>query len=111
MEKPSISISFECNDRLNQTKCAKSTLEKENNRHLIEKLLEFQTEVNSILTDIVNAEKDAIDSKKLTKNQTDLKEDDDEDESSEDETESNGQNLKRSSDENITVTPDKKICK
>lgn len=69
MSSDTTEISFKCIDRLNQTKKAKISLKVESNADLIVKLNEFQVEVNALMTEIVNNERDAIESKQLTKSQ------------------------------------------
>jgi len=64
-----LAISFKCIDRLNQVKDAKVTLENNDNRCLIKNLLEFQLEINSLMTEIIKREKEAIESNQLIMSQ------------------------------------------
>lgn len=97
-------ITFKCTDRLNETKNLEFNLKnlendspdskKAYNQYLIEKLSEFQIETNQLLTEIVNRENAAIESKVLAKSQAaskanDVEEEEDEDEEDETETENN----------------------
>lgn len=66
-------LRFNCTDRLQETKTLEKKLEidsglesKEYNKILIEKLKDFQGEVNSLLTEFVEKEKKAISSKELS---------------------------------------------
>lgn len=118
-------ITFTCTDRLNETKNLEKDLnnnenndKKVSNQNLIDKLNEFQTEVNQLMTDFVNKEKEAIEAKILTKNQTNLKENNDQEEEEESEEEENSQKendsvraSKRDSNENKTAESDEPIDK
>lgn len=65
-------LKFNCTDRLKETKILEKNLEidtisgSEYNKVLIEKLKEFQGEVNSLLSEFVEKEKKAISSKQLS---------------------------------------------
>jgi hypothetical protein len=121
-------ITFTCTDRLNETKNLEKDLnnnenndKKVSNQNLIDKLNEFQTEVNQLMTDFVNKEKEAIEAKILTKNQTNLKENNDQEEEEEEESEEEEENSqkendsvrgsKRDSNENKTAESDEPIDK
>ena len=107
-------ITFICTDRLNESKNLEKILNDDDdkkvaNQNLIDKLNEFQIEANQLLTEFVNKEKEAIEAKILTKNQTNLKEqEDDEEEASEDDQKENDSvertASKRDSNENKTTT-------
>ena len=120
-------ITFTCTDRLNETKNLEKDLnnnenndKKVSNQNLIDKLNEFQTEINQLMTDFVNKEKEAIEAKILTKNQTNLKENNDqeeeeeEEESEEDHSQKENDSVrasKRDSNENKTAESDEPIDK
>ena len=127
-------ITFKCTDLLNETKNLEFNLKnlendspdskKAYNQYLIEKLNEFQIETNQLLTEIVNRENAAIESKVLAKSQAASKandvEEEDDDEEDETETENNiceeeERATKRNTDESkptlIEDEPaDKKTC-
>ncbi len=65
-------LTFTCTDRLNETKNLEKDLnnnenndKKVSNQNLIDKLNEFQSEVNQLMTDFVNKEKKAVEAKIL----------------------------------------------
>ena len=121
-------IRFTCTDRLNVTKTYDTAISqnKDNKKSYTENLLQqlksFQTEVNTIMTSFVEAEKSIpkIDTK-LVKNknedQSDENEDDDEDGSEGDDDGEDGSQDKSTdkpekikSDDNSQSEPNKKIC-
>lgn len=121
-------IRFTCTDRLNVTKTYDTAISqnKDNKKSYTENLLQqlksFQTEVNTIMTSFVEAEKSIpkIDTK-LVKNknedQSDENEDDDEDDSEGDDDGEDGSQDKSTdkpekikSDDNSQSEPNKKIC-
>jgi hypothetical protein len=122
-------LTFTCTDRLNETKNLEKDLnnnenndKKVSNQNLIDKLNEFQSEVNQLMTDFVNKEKEAVEAKILTKNQSNLKENTDqeeeeeeeesEEEDSQKENDSVGERAsKRDSNENKTTESDEPIDK
>lgn len=97
-------IKFTCTDRLNETKSSELQLKIENkndkkefNRHLIDNLKLFQTEINTLMTGFVDKEKNALASNQLSNehlkklNEKSKSTEADEDSSSDDEIQSNGE--------------------
>ncbi|CAF0754948.1 unnamed protein product [Brachionus calyciflorus] len=106
-------LKFSCTDRLKETKNLEKKFEietnldkKEYNTILIEKLKDFQVEVNSLLTEFVEKEKKAIASKELSndhlKELTKSKTEDVCEESSEESESECDENLKRNTENTST---------
>jgi hypothetical protein len=121
-------IKFTCTDRLNVTKTFDSAVnqnrdnKKAYTEDLLQQLKSFQTEVNTIMTSFVEAEKSIpkIDNKLVTsknEDQSDEDEDENEDDDGEEVNEEDGSEDEKTdkpekikSDENSESGPNKKLC-
>ncbi len=97
-------MSFVCTDRFGETKTFElnlntSTDKKIYNQQLIEKLKEFQNNVNSLMTEFVNKEKDILKESessrvKTSKDKKDGSDEDDDEEGEDDETDEDQKEIK-----------------